>query len=56
MASNWRQTFEELKKKKQEIDKADNKKEVSNINYKYNNTKHDGVLYNECSSISRLIL
>lgn len=37
MASNWRQTFEELKKKKKEIDKAENKKEINNINYKYNN-------------------
>ena len=39
MASNWQQTFEELKKKKKEIDKAENKKEVSNINHKYNKTK-----------------
>lgn len=41
MASNWQQTFEELKKKKKEIDKAENKKEVSNINHKYNKTTNN---------------
>jgi hypothetical protein len=41
MASNWQQTFEELKKKKKEIDKAENKKEINNINYKYNKTTNN---------------
>lgn len=41
MASNWQQTFEELKKKKKEIDKAENKKEINNINHKYNKTTNN---------------
>lgn len=41
MASNWRQTYEELKKKKKEIDKVESKKEISNINHKYNNTTNN---------------
>lgn len=37
MASNWQQTYNQLKKKKKEIDKAENKKEIAKINQKYEN-------------------
>jgi hypothetical protein len=36
MASNWQQTYNQLKKKKKEIDKAENIKEIKKINEKYN--------------------
>ena len=35
--ANWQQTYEQLKKKKKEIDNAGSKKEVNKINQKYSN-------------------
>ena len=60
MASNWRQTYEELKKKKKEIDKAENKQEIAKVNYKYNNatnnrTMLDGYVNNKTTPISNYV-